>query len=257
MNHQPIVSRTIAAAGVAISVLAAAVTPASTADDQIENAFRQSYVYRRYLKDDSVKAQSKEGVLTLSGTVAGENHRAIANSLGLGLEGVTRVQNDLTTKGEAAAKNSDLWISRKITFTLLLHRNVDAVATTVDVKEGVVTLSGIADSTAQRDLTGEYAGDIDGVKKVVNSMTINEAAKPGTRTTEEKLDDASVSANVHIALMMHRSTNSLETKVVTRNGSVTITGIAKNAAEKALVSKLAKDVDGIDSVSNEMTVAKQ
>lgn len=256
MTQQPFISRTIAAAGAALSDLATVATPTTALDERIEEAFRESYIYRRYLKDDSVKASSRDGVLTLAGTVADEHHRTLAYSLGLGLDGVVRVENQLSTKSEDAARNSDRWIAQKISFTLLLHRNVDAGATTVDVKEGVVTLTGTAASAAQRDLTTEYASDIDGVKSVTNSMLVDSAPRPANRTAAQQYDDASVTAHVRTALQLHRSSSSMETKVVTRKGAVTITGIAQNAAEKALVSKLASDVDGVDSVSNEMTVGK-
>ena len=68
------------------------------------------------------------------------------------------------------------------------------------------------------------------------------------------MDDASVTAQVKMVLLTHRSTCSLKTKVETREGEVMITGIAKNAAEKALVSKLVTDIKGVTSVKNQMTV---
>jgi len=43
-------------------------------------------------------------------------------------------------------------------------------------------------------------------------------------------------------------------KVVTRNGKVMLTGIADNDAEKALVTELVSDIQGVTSVKNEMTV---
>jgi len=51
-----------------------------------------------------------------------------------------------------------------------------------------------------------------------------------------------------------RSTGWLRTKVRTVDGVVTGSGVAKNAAEKSLVTKLASDVVGVLSVVNEMTV---
>jgi osmotically-inducible protein OsmY len=36
---------------------------------------------------------------------------------------------------------------------------------------------------------------------------------------------------------------------------VTVSGIAKNAAEKSLVTKLVTDIDGVGSVINNMTIA--
>jgi osmotically-inducible protein OsmY len=47
----------------------------------------------------------------------------------------------------------------------------------------------------------------------------------------------------------------VKTKVSTTEGVVTLSGIAKNAAEKTLVTKLATDVNGVSSVINNMTIA--
>ena len=57
------------------------------------------------------------------------------------------------------------------------------------------------------------------------------------------------------SLLSHRSTSALKTKVSTTDGVVTLTGIAKNAAEKSLVTKLVTDIDGVTSVVNDMTIA--
>jgi osmotically-inducible protein OsmY len=58
-----------------------------------------------------------------------------------------------------------------------------------------------------------------------------------------------------VALLLHRSTSSVSTKVATTDGVVTVSGIAKNAAEKTLVTKLATDISGVKSVVNNMTIA--
>jgi osmotically-inducible protein OsmY len=70
----------------------------------------------------------------------------------------------------------------------------------------------------------------------------------------EKIDDASITAQVKMALLNHSSTSALETKVETTNGVVTLSGKARNAAEKDLVTKLVKDINGVKSVKNRMTV---
>jgi len=117
-----------------------------------------------------------------------------------------------------------------------------------------VTLTGEASNTAQKELTTEYAKDIKGVKEVKNEMTVAATAEPAERTSCEKIDDASITAQVKTALLNHRSTSSVKTKVETRDGEVTLTGIAKNAAEKSLVTKLVTDIQGVKGVKNQMTV---
>ena len=77
--------------------------------------------------------------------------------------------------------------------------------------------------------------------------------KPG-QTTSDNIDDASITAQVKASLRSHRSTSALKTTVETTDGVVTLSGIAKNAAEKSLVTKLANDVNGVSSVVNNMTI---
>ena len=227
---------------------------ASETDDKIESSFRKTYVYKTYLKDDAIKAEAKDGVVTLTGTVAEEAHKGLAQETLVNMPGVTRVDNQLSTKAEAAAANADLWIHRKVKFALLVHRNVSSKNTTVEVKDGIVTLKGEAANAAQKELTGEYAKDIENVKEVKNEMTIAAKPVPVERTENEKVDDASITAQVKTALATHRSTSSLKTKVETRDGEVTLTGVARNATEIALVTKLVTDIQGVTSVKNRMTV---
>ena len=116
-----------------------------------------------------------------------------------------------------------------------------------------VTLQGEATSQAQKDLTTEYAKDVDGVKDVKNEMTVAKTSKKG-RTTGQKIDDASITAQVKMTLLYHRSTSGLNTSVTTKNGVVTLSGKAKNAAEKDLATKYVNDVNGVKSVKNQMTI---
>lgn len=253
MNRKAVYPLALAAAAVAMFITSAPLR-ASEADDKIEASFKASYVYTTYLKDDALKTEVKNGLVTLTGTVAEESHKALAEETAASLPGVTRVDNQLATKAEVAAENADTWIGRKVKFALLVHRNVNAGGTAVEVKDAIVTLKGEASSTAQKELTTEYAKDIEGVKEVNNEMTIATAPVAAERTEGTKIDDASTSAQVKAALRTHRSTSAMKTKVETRDGEVTLTGIAKNAAEKSLVSKLVSDIQGVTGVKNQMTV---
>jgi hyperosmotically inducible protein len=227
---------------------------ASDTDDRIESSAKKSYVFKTYLKNDSIKTESKNGDVILTGTVAEASHKSLAQDTVENLPGVKSVDNRLKIKGENPAEHSDTWISMKVRTALLFHRNVSATGTSVYVKDGIVTLQGEAASLAQKELTTEYAKDIDNVKEVKNEMTIAPTpAKPGD-TIGDKIDDASITAQVKTSLLSHRSTSALKTKVETTDGVVTLSGIAKNDAEKSLVTKLVTDINGVSSVINNMTI---
>lgn len=240
-----------------LAALAIASAPlrASETDDRIESSARKSHVFKTHLKDDAIQIQAKDGAVTLTGTVVSPYHKALAGDTVESLPGVRSVDNQLTIKGETVAEHSDGWLSTKVKTTLLLHRNVSASKTDVFTKDGIVTLRGEATSEAQRELAAEYARDIEGVKEVKNEMTVAGTPVLRPQTSGEKLDDASITAQVKSSLRLHRSTSNVRTKVETLDGVVTLTGVAKNAAEKSLVTKLVNDIHGVVSVANNMTIA--
>lgn len=244
----------IAVLAVVASLLLINVSFASETDDRIISSAKESYVFKTFLKDDDVQIQSKDGVVTLSGTVSEESHVLLAQETAANLPGVKRVNNELALKGERPAEMSDGWITLKVKSKLLFHRSVSAM-TEVSTNDGIVTLKGEADNQAQKDLTTEYAKDVEGVKEVKNEMTVVKAAKePAEKTVSEKIDDASITALVKAALLYHRSTSGMKTKVETSDGVVTLSGVAQNAAEKELAAKYASDVKGVKNVVNNMTV---
>jgi osmotically-inducible protein OsmY len=241
----------------AIALLASS-TPlyASETDARIDSSAKESYVFKTLLKGDAIKAESKEGVVTLSGTVSQPSSKDLAQETVANLPGVKSVDNRLELKSEVTPERTNEWLAMKIKAALLFHRNVSLENTQVYVEEGIVTLRGEAESEAQKELTTEYA-DVEGVQEIKNEMTVAKEPKNTERTIEEKIDDASITAQAKIALLMHRSTSALKTSVTTKDGIVTVSGKAKNAAEKDLVSKLVDDIHGVNTVVNDMSVEGQ
>jgi len=227
---------------------------ATNLDDRIESSARESYIFKTYLKDDDINIQSKDGAVTLTGLVSEESHKALARETVSGLPGVTSVDNRLEVKGVPPAPSSDALLMDKVKSALMFHRSVSAEETEVDVKDGIVTLRGTATSQAQKDLTTEYAKDVEGVKDVNNEMTVVKTGEKTPQTIVEKIDDASITAQVNIALLFHRSTSFLHTTVRTNRGVVTVGGKARNLAEIDLVNKLVTDIKGVKSVNNRMTI---
>ena len=238
-----------------MSLLIHAPLQAAETDAQIEAAAKSTYVFKTFLIDDAIRTESKEGVVTLTGTVHEESHKQLAQETISGLAGVISVNNQIEVK-DSPPEHSDTWLYLKVKSTLAYHSSVSGYNTQVELKQGVVTLKGEATSEAQKELTTEYAKDVEGVKEVKNEMTVAAVAdKPTVKPDLATLiDDASISAQVRMALMSHRSTSAFKTSVATLEGVVTVGGSAKNAAEKDLVTKLVTDINGVKSVVNNMVV---
>ena len=104
------------------------------------------------------------------------------------VEGVKNVKNEMnvanapiktttpatTSKVDTVVDSiDDASVTGMVKATLLSHRSTSAINTTVDTKDGVVTLGGKAKTAAEKDLAGKFAGDVNGVTKIVNNMTVN------------------------------------------------------------------------------------
>jgi hyperosmotically inducible periplasmic protein len=228
---------------------------AAELDDRIQTSAKESYVFSAYLKEEPIEIKSQDGNVVLTGAVSNTGHKALAQETVENLPGVKSVDNQLTIKNEEPSENSDAWLSMKVKAALLLHRNVNGINTKVYVKDGIVTLKGEAQSQSQKELTTEYAKDVEGVKDVTNEMSIVRVEeKAESPTLSDKIDDASITAQVKMALLSHKSTSAFRTKVQTKDGIVTVSGTAKNEAEKDLVTKLVMDINGVAGVHNEMVI---
>lgn len=239
---------------VAISIIATSsvsMFAASEIDRKIEDAAKASYNYRTVL-NGQVTVKADEGVVTLTGVVADRDLKTLAEDTVSNLPGVLRVDDQITLDS-ALKEHSDAWIAFKLRTQLLVRSNVSYATTKVAVKDGVVTLTGTAENLAQKELTGEYARELDWVKSVKNEIVVKASPAAG-QTLAEKIDDASITSQVKLALFTHKSTSALKTTVTTTDGIVTISGEAANDAEKALVEKLANSIRGVKSVTNNMTI---
>jgi osmotically-inducible protein OsmY len=233
------------------AILPVALFASSSTDGKIEDAAKASYNYRTVLAGE-VSVKANDGAVTLTGTVQDKDDKALAEDTVNNLPGVVSVDNQIVVKSDVP-EHSDEWIAIKVRSMLLVKANVSATATKVAVKDGLVTLTGTAASTAQKDLTEAYVKDVDNVKAVSNDIVV-EVPAVGSPTVGEDIDDASITSEVKFALLSHRSTSALSTKVITENSVVNISGVAGSDAEKDLVTKLAQDSRGVKSVVNVMTV---
>jgi len=250
-----IMRHSLAGAAIAAALFAtSAPLCAAENDDRIESAFRQTYVYRTYLADDAIRIHARDGVVTLTGTVLDEIHKALARSTAARLAGVVRVDNQLVVENEVIA-NADAAIVRRVVLALQFHRDVTPLGTIVEAKNGFVTLKGEAHDPAQRRLTTAYAAAVTGVKGVQNEMTVATTLEPSMIASGlEPLDDDTISSQLETILLTDPVTSTVDVRVATKKGEVTLTGQAQNAAQYELIRKIASSIRGVTSVKDQMTI---
>lgn len=238
---------------------------AAAMDKTIEANIKASYVFRSYLKGDDVKVHTKDGVVTLMGTVRNENHMIMAVDTVADMKGVKSVENKLEIVGGIPEKHSDAWVRMRLETMLKMHRDLESEMTAIEVRDGNVVLKGVADNEAQRALIGLLVKEGEGVKEVDNQMTLEkeraeaiaEKREGKHRTLDQFIDDSSIKAQIKWALAFHRGTNPFTAKIHVHKGIVTISGMVEDISQKELVVARITDIHGVKQIINKMTIEKK
>jgi hyperosmotically inducible protein len=197
----------------------AAVRPTDkTIDDEIESRMRND----ASLKKHSIVVTVDNGVVTLTGTVPTEGDSAKAARLAK-IDGVTRVNNNLIvskevkgTAGDAAEKTKDT-----------------AAAVGEKTKDGA-------------EKVGKKTKD--GAEKV------GETTKEGLSKTGEVITDAWITSRVHSKFIGEDLLKDSDINVDTKDHVVTLRGTVPSAAAKSRAISEAKEVEGVKSVVDHLTV---
>jgi osmotically-inducible protein OsmY len=234
----------------AISLGAGLTGQAAVTDQQIAALAKSTYVFQTYLKNDDIDVESNDGVVRLTGSVAEDSHKVLAEATVMSLPGVQRVEDRLQSKAPNAPPTSDDWIESTLRFAFQFHRSFNP-APRIEVDHGVVTLTGMVTGGTEQKLAVECARGIAGVRGVVNHLTVIPTTPPPPRI-QRPVDDASITAEARVVLLLHHITSPLPLEISTANGSMTVGGIVKTAAAKSLVTLLLQDLPGVTEVKNQL-----
>lgn len=128
----------------------------------------------------------------------------------------------------------------------------------VSVEDGKATLTGNVEEDVHKDLAGAIAAGVTGIKDVDNQILVDADYKPPTSSTRgygDVVDDATITTAVKSKLLWSKHTEGMDTKVVTHNGKVELSGTVATQQAKQQAEKLAKNTDGVRSVNNQLLVS--
>lgn len=80
------------------------------------------------------------------------------------------------------------------------------------------------------------------------------AVTRGQETVGSYVDDAAITARVKARFVESKEVDAASISVETLNGTVMLSGFAKNATEKAAAGTIASQVNGVKAVKNEIAV---
>jgi hyperosmotically inducible periplasmic protein len=169
-------------------------------DSSITTAVKTHLMGDKVARATSIDVHTKNAVVTISGSVPTEADKTRIGRLVSHTTGVKSVVNDLTTGAAAATTGtdqdkagetkivikddttpalkkgagvvSDTSITTAVKTRLMTDEAARATAIDVDTKDGVVTISGAVQSTADKTRIADLVAHTTGVKRVVNNLTV-------------------------------------------------------------------------------------
>lgn len=195
----------------------------------------------------------------------------LATAIALGFGAATAQAEDAPrTAGQAI---DDATITASVKTKLLADDRTKGFDVNVDTRNGIVTLTGGADTQAAKLAAGQLAGQAEGVVLVKNELIVatpdTEARQDANTATlsgevREKMDeagdgidDAWITSKVKTQLLADDQVKGTQINVDTQGNVVTLTGTAPSAEARAKAIELAKATRGVRGVvAAQLRVAK-
>jgi len=215
---------------------------------------------------------ANNGVVTLEGEVDSDDDKAEAVRIARSTEGVSRVEDRLRVRGEAATatpdaatvERPDVWLTAKVQSKYFLDDEVKGRDIDVTTNNGVVTLTGRVDNEAEKRQALALARNTAGVKQVVDRLEVGagEAETARGAAEKERLDPVSdlsrpdewITMKIQSKYFLDTDVKGHEINVDTVKGVVTLKGSVASAAQKSQAEQIAKDTEGVIRVVNQLTV---
>lgn len=157
----------------------------------------------------------------------------------------------------------DSVVTAKVKGELATNGQTSAIKIGVDTTGGVVTLSGTVPTDTEKAKAEELARKTDGVKSVVNKISVNPNSESATslgdkagktaKDVGDAISDEAILATVKARLIADGITG---TNIDVDKGNVVLNGQVDNPKEKAKAEDIAKKTSGVRDVRNQLTVKR-
>lgn len=151
-----------------------------------------------------------------------------------------------------ATEIDDTAVTTRVKSALFADPDIKSLDLQVETRKGIVQLSGFVNNQTQIDRALTAARGVAGVTSVENKLSI----KDGPVTVGNVVDDSVMTAKVKTALLADPNVKSQDIAVNTRKGEVQLSGFVDSQAQIDQAVAIAGKVEGVTSVSNEMSIKK-
>lgn len=145
----------------------------------------------------------------------------------------------------------DSGVTAKVKAALVDNDAIKSTDISVVTHSGVVTLNGFVTSQEQAELAVAAAKKVEGVKSVSDKLHVKDSKK---QTVSGYAGDTATTSEIKAKLLADDIVPSRNVKVETTNGVVQLSGTVKTQAQSERAEGIAKAIEGVKSVKNDLTV---
>jgi hyperosmotically inducible protein len=184
------------------------------------------------------------------------------------------------SKADAKTAIADSWITTQVYAKFFADRDIKGRNLTVHTESAVVTLTGGVESSTEHDRAVTAAKSVDGVKQVVDKLSLTPAGKSArgrgdtsrtvSRETEsikehaktaadrvgKEISDTLLTTKVQAMFYLDREVKAMDIDVTTNGGVVTLTGTVDNEAVRRKAVADARSTDGVKQVVDKLSVKR-
>ena len=143
----------------------------------------------------------------------------------------------------------DSTITAKVKAALVDHESIKSTDISVKTDQKVVTLSGFVESQAQAEEAVKVAKGVEGVTSVSDKLHVRDSKETSVKGYA---GDTAITSEVKAKLLADDIVPSRKVKVETTDGVVQLSGTVDSQAQSDRAESIAKAIDGVKSVKNDL-----
>jgi len=232
---------------VLLSVTAMAAT--GRYDEQIQQAVSRKIHDAKQLQ--SVSSSVEDGIVTLTGTVNLYQDKLDAAKKVKKIANVTGVRDDIVVAGESVPDSQlQQKLAKKLTYDRVGYYDNAFNYIALNVKDGVVTLTGDTLFDVPKDSALAIVARTPGVKDVVDDVTVLPVSG-----FDDSIRRRTARAIYRDSVLGRYASDPVDPiRIVVDNGHVTLYGTVQSAMDKTIAGMRANAVPGVFSVENKLVV---
>lgn len=215
-------------------------------DLELQQDVQDAIKWEPFMRATKIGVTTKDGVVTLSGTVDSYAKKLHAERATKNVRGVRALAENIVVEHGNSIQEDSTEIAKRILEAWKYSWNVPETSIKVKVEDGWVKLEGEVHWKYQEEAAVNTIKDLSGVKGVTNLIII-----------KSELKDAVEKKEVINSLRRNWSIDSRDVKVEVKRDKVKLTGMVHSLYQKEEAGRLAWNTPGVRLVENDLSVVYQ